>query len=113
MNLVCVESAIFVLYRCSNQRYSEFFGGTIISIRVYSSFRAQVAGMEEIAADSKTCAGRSREEHNAVAAMTSPWIEKYRPETLKDLIAHQDIVDTGKISIAYGQLYAFLTTGAQ
>jgi hypothetical protein len=39
---------------------------------------------------------RTREEHNAVAAMTSPWIEKYRPETLQDLIAHQDIVDTGK-----------------
>jgi hypothetical protein len=41
-------------------------------------------------------AGRSREEHNAVAAMTSPWIEKYRPDTLKDLIAHQDIVETGE-----------------
>ncbi len=30
--------------------------------------------------------------------MTSPWIEKYRPDTLKDLIAHQDIVETGENS---------------
>ena len=44
---------------------------------------------------------RTREEHNAVAAMTSPWIEKYRPETLKDLIAHQDIVETGKSCIHF------------
>lgn len=45
-------------------------------------------------------AGRSREEHNAVAAMTSPWIEKYRPDTLQDLIAHQDIVETGEILLS-------------
>jgi hypothetical protein len=51
---------------------------------------------DENAVPAPAPAGRSREEHNAVAAMTSPWIEKYRPDTLKDLIAHQDIVETGE-----------------
>jgi hypothetical protein len=55
--------------------------------------------MEEDHPSSAT--GRSREEHNAIAAMTSPWIEKYRPDTLQDLIAHQDIVETGEIQLDF------------
>uniref|UniRef100_A0A7S1GSB5 AAA+ ATPase domain-containing protein n=1 Tax=Hemiselmis andersenii TaxID=464988 RepID=A0A7S1GSB5_HEMAN len=39
-------------------------------------------------------APQTREENRAIAAMTSPWIEKYRPESLKDIIAHQDIMAT-------------------
>ena len=30
----------------------------------------------------------------AVAALSTPWVEKYRPETLGDVIAHTDIVST-------------------
>ena len=30
----------------------------------------------------------------AVAALSTPWVEKYRPETLDDVIAHTDIVST-------------------
>ena len=30
----------------------------------------------------------------AVAALATPWVEKYRPETLGDVIAHTDIVST-------------------
>ena len=40
---------------------------------------------------------RTRDEYVSVAAMTSPWIEKYRPDSLNDLIAHQDIVETSKL----------------
>ena len=29
-----------------------------------------------------------------VAALSTPWVEKYRPETLGDVIAHTDIVTT-------------------
>jgi hypothetical protein len=36
----------------------------------------------------------TRESNRAIAAMTSPWIEKYRPESLSDIIAHQDILGT-------------------
>jgi len=36
----------------------------------------------------------TRESNRAIAAMTSPWIEKYRPESLSDIIAHQDIMGT-------------------
>jgi hypothetical protein len=32
----------------------------------------------------------------AVAALATPWVEKYRPETLGDVIAHTDIVSTRK-----------------
>jgi len=39
-------------------------------------------------------AHKTREENRAISAMTSPWIEKYRPESLKDIIAHQDIMAT-------------------
>jgi hypothetical protein len=39
-------------------------------------------------------APRTREEVQAIAAMTSPWVEKYRPESLSDVIAHHDIVAT-------------------
>lgn len=37
---------------------------------------------------------RTREEVQAIAVMTSPWVEKYRPESLADVIAHHDIVAT-------------------
>jgi len=30
----------------------------------------------------------------ALAALATPWVEKYRPETLSDVIAHTDIVST-------------------
>jgi len=30
-----------------------------------------------------------------------PWIEKYRPEKLEDLISHTHIVGTSKLSIDY------------
>lgn len=29
-----------------------------------------------------------------VAGLSTPWVEKYRPETLGDVIAHTDIVST-------------------
>lgn len=30
----------------------------------------------------------------SIAQLTSPWVEKYRPESLGDVIAHHDIVAT-------------------
>jgi hypothetical protein len=33
----------------------------------------------------------------AVAKLSTPWVEKYRPETLGDVIAHTDIVSTRKL----------------
>ena len=63
------------------------FDLTDIAMEIDGEAKAEQAG-EQV--------GRTRQEHNAVAAMTSPWIEKYRPETLQDLIAHQDIVETGE-----------------
>jgi replication factor C subunit 3/5 len=33
----------------------------------------------------------------AVAALATPWVEKYRPETLGDVIAHTDIVSTREL----------------
>lgn len=52
---------------------------------------ADMMVMEE---DPSVRAPRTAEEKKAIAAMTSPWIEKYRPDSLKDIIAHQDIMTT-------------------
>jgi replication-associated recombination protein RarA len=54
--------------------------------------------MDEIMEDAVPAAqpASSREEHRAIAMMTSPWIEKYRPDSLADIIAHQDIMTTRK-----------------
>jgi replication factor C subunit 3/5 len=32
----------------------------------------------------------------ASAVKSSPWVEKYRPQSLADVAAHRDIVDTSK-----------------
>jgi hypothetical protein len=52
--------------------------------------------MDEIMEDAAPAAqpASSREESRAIAMMTSPWIEKYRPDSLSDIIAHQDIMTT-------------------
>jgi len=30
-----------------------------------------------------------------------PWVEKYRPQTLDDLVSHEDITSTSKTSIVF------------
>lgn len=52
---------------------------------------AEVVEMEVEGAVPET---NTRESNRAISAMTSPWIEKYRPESLSDIIAHQDIMST-------------------
>mmetsp|Transcript_28735 Transcript_28735/g.71204 ORF Transcript_28735/g.71204 Transcript_28735/m.71204 type:complete len:350 (+) Transcript_28735:227-1276(+) len=50
--------------------------------------------MMEVENDGSVVQAVTREERMAISALTSPWIEKYRPETLADIIAHQDIMAT-------------------
>eukprot|EP00802_Teleaulax_amphioxeia_P001700 Tamp_01702.p3 GENE.Tamp_01702~~Tamp_01702.p3 ORF type:complete len:389 (+),score=96.54 Tamp_01702:3845-5011(+) len=47
----------------------------------------------------------------AVAALATPWVEKYRPETLGDVIAHTDIVSTLDRFVANNRLPHLLLYG--
>lgn len=34
-----------------------------------------------------------------------PWVEKYRPQTLDDLVSHEDITSTSKIHLVWRSIY--------
>lgn len=36
----------------------------------------------------------------------TPWVEKYRPQSLDDVAAHRDIVETSKFRLRYSMLIA-------
>lgn len=56
---------------------------------------------------------RTREEVQAIAVMTSPWVEKYRPESLSDVIAHHDIVATCESEPEFVCLFFLLADGVR
>lgn len=41
---------------------------------------------------STSAAALARLAHREAARQTLPWVEKYRPSSLEDLVAHEDIV---------------------
>ena len=48
-----------------------------------------------------------------VAQDTLPWVEKYRPRTLGDLISHDDIISTSNCHCLYCQSLTHLATSQQ
>ena len=54
-----------------------------------------MAGVDEMEmVEEQAPAAPSKGDVQAVAALSTPWVEKYRPESLGDVIAHADIVST-------------------
>ena len=39
--------------------------------------------------------------HVSHSAATLPWVEKYRPVGLEDVVSHHDIINTGSIIVLY------------
>lgn len=55
--------------------------------------KAKTAGASSASESSSTsAAAMARLAHREAARQTLPWVEKYRPSSLDELVAHEDIV---------------------
>ncbi|CAM9960395.1 unnamed protein product, partial [Hapterophycus canaliculatus] len=47
-----------------------------------------------------SAAAVARLAHRETARQTLPWVEKYRPSSLEELVAHEDIVSIRKLLLS-------------